>query len=66
MAGNKVLDAAHKIVALGLVGATTFGIYDVTRGFNIMYTRNVERRKQWAEQAALEAQNATGNTEQKL
>ncbi|EQC35810.1 hypothetical protein SDRG_06568 [Saprolegnia diclina VS20] len=58
MAGSKVLDVVHKAVVTGLLGATAFGLYDITRGFNVMYTRNVVRQKEWeAQQALAQAQN---------
>ncbi|OQS07936.1 hypothetical protein THRCLA_20027 [Thraustotheca clavata] len=53
MAGSKALDVVHKVVVTGLLGASAFGLYDITRGFNVMYTRNAERLKKYeAEQAA--------------
>ncbi|OQR98627.1 hypothetical protein ACHHYP_08295 [Achlya hypogyna] len=62
MAGSKVLDVVHKVAVTGLVGATLFGLYDITRGFNVMYTRNVARQKEWeAQQARANEQLTSAN-----
>ncbi|ETW09093.1 hypothetical protein H310_01551 [Aphanomyces invadans] len=56
-AATKVADAAHKIVVAGLLSATAFGLYDVTRGFTVMYSRNAERQRAYEAQ---QAQAASG------
>jgi hypothetical protein len=60
-AGTKALDVAHKVIVTGLIGAATFGLYDVLRGFNVMYHRNVIRNQEWAAKEAkrLEAAKPT-------
>ncbi|ETV88683.1 hypothetical protein H257_00209 [Aphanomyces astaci] len=56
-AASKVADAAHKLVVAGLLSATAFGLYDVGRGFTVMYSRTAERQRTYDAQ---QAQAASG------
>ncbi|GLE02501.1 hypothetical protein PINS_up011339 [Pythium insidiosum] len=44
-ATTKIADVAQKTVTTGLVLLTIAGLADVTRGFNVLVQRNVERRR---------------------
>ncbi|KAJ0400211.1 hypothetical protein P43SY_009528 [Pythium insidiosum] len=44
-ASTKIADVAQKTVTTGLVLLTVAGLADVTRGFNVLVQRNLERRR---------------------